>query len=57
MLYAISELGTIWFPDWKAQLGQTQDWIIVYAMVFAGDAKPDGTPTVTISSDETPTKL
>lgn len=44
MLYGLSELCTIWFPDWKSQLGQTQDWIIVYAFVFAGDSRSISEP-------------
>jgi hypothetical protein len=38
--YALCELLSIWFPDYKPQLDATRSWALVYGLLLAGDSKP-----------------
>ena len=40
ILYAMCELLIIWMPDHAVQLEMSKNWVIVYGLLFAGDAKP-----------------
>lgn len=59
-LYAMCELATIWFPDYKPQLDATKSWALVYGLLLAGDSKPftkplNETTIITPTPGEPPT--
>lgn len=60
VLYALCELASIWFPDFKPQLDATKSWALVYGLLLAGDSKPlsgsNETKIITPPPGEPPTR-